>query len=209
VKIVLVDDHDILMDGIAALLTDVPHYQVVGKAADIATAMDMIARYQPDVLLTDISIGKESGLFLTGEVTRLHPLINIIVLSMHDELHHIQALTDAGALGYLLKNVKQAELVKAIETVMKGHPYIQHSLAGKLARAKKVEPAAEAHHPLSPREIEIVQYIAKGYTTTAISKALFLSEHTVDTHRKNIGRKTGAKTILSLLQYAREKGIVV
>lgn len=208
IKIILVDDHDILMDGIASILNEAQDLQVIGKASSAMIAEELIQKMEPDLVLTDISMGEVSGLELTKRITNKYPLIKVIVLSMHDHVQHISSLLEAGALGYLLKNVKQDELLLAIKHVMNGRQYIQQSLAGVYARSRQQLKLAEKQSPLSPREIEIIRLIAQELTTTEISRHLFLSEHTVETHRKNIGRKTGAKTAVALLKYARENGLL-
>lgn len=196
------DDHDILMDGIESILNESSHLQVVGKASSAAIALTLIRQQQPGLVLTDISMGAVSGLELTKLITHQFPLIKVMVLSMHDDVQHISALLEAGAMGYLLKNVKQDELFLAIDNVMAGRQYIQHSVAWQRQQA------TQKQHPLSPREIEIIRLIALDLSTTEISQRLFISEHTVGTHRKNIGRKTGVKTIIGLLNYAREHGLL-
>lgn len=208
IKIILVDDHDILMDGMEALLCEAPHITVIGKAPSAAIATTLIRKQQPDIVLTDISMGEVSGLELTRLISREFPLIKVIVLSMHDDVQHIASLLDAGALGYLLKNVKQDELFMAITQVMAGRQYIQQSVAGKFARAGQRERVADKQVMLSPREKEIIRMIAMELTTAEISRQLFLSVLTVETHRKNIRRKTGAKTVVALLNYAREHEIL-
>jgi DNA-binding NarL/FixJ family response regulator len=208
VKIILVDDHDILMDGIASILNEAPNLQVVGKASSVAVAQKLIQNLQPDLVLTDISMGDVSGQELTKYCLHHFPQVKIVVLSMHDSVQHISSLLEAGALGYLLKNVKQEELLLAIDSVMSGRQYIQQSLAGNYVRAIKRQQSAEKQCPLSPREIEIIRLIAGEFTTAQISKQLFLSEHTVETHRKNIGRKTGVKTVIGLINYAREHQLI-
>ena len=208
VKIILVDDHDILIDGIASILSDAPNIQVVGNASSGAKAQKLIQNLQPDIVLTDISMGELSGLDLTKYCMQHFPLIKIIVLSMHDSVQHISSLLDAGAMGYLLKNVRQEELLLAIDTVMSERQYIQQSLAANFAKAIKRQQSAEKQCPLSPREVEIIRLIAEELTTAEISRKLFLSEHTVETHRKNIGRKTGVKTVIGLINYAREHHLI-
>jgi DNA-binding NarL/FixJ family response regulator len=208
VKIILVDDHDILMDGIESILSDAPNLQVIGKASSAPVAEKLIKRLQPDLVLTDISMGEVSGLDLTKSILHQFPLIKVIVLSMHDSVQHISSLLDAGAMGYLLKSVKQEELFVAIKKIMGGQRYIQQSLAGDYIRARQQLQTAEKQSILSPREIEIIRLIAQEQTTVEISRQLFLSEHTVETHRKNIGRKTGAKTAIALLKFAKEKGLL-
>lgn len=208
IKVILVDDHEILMDGVASILNDASNIQVVGKASSVAIAKNLIQRHQPDLVLTDISMAEESGLELTTWVTHQFPLIKIIVLSMHNSVQHISSLLEAGASGYLLKSVKQDEMFVAIENVMAGKQYIQHALAAEYIRARQQKKEVEKQSLLSPREIEIIRLIAQQHTTAEISRQLFLSEYTVETHRKNIGRKTGVKTVIGLVNFAREQGLI-
>lgn len=208
IHILLVDDHDIVMDGIASILKSASNLEVVGKASSATAAETLVRQLQPNLVLTDISMGEVSGLELTRRIRQQFPLIKVMVLSMHDSVHHISSLLEAGASGYLLKNVKQEELFTAIQTVVAGQCYIQHSLLESYTRARKQLEATQKQNALTPREIEIIQLIAQERTTAEISRQLFLSEKTVETHRKNIGRKTGAKTAISLLKYAREHGII-
>lgn len=196
------------MDGMESILNEAPHIQVVGKASSAAAAEALVENLGPDLVLTDISMGEVSGLDLTRRLAQAHPLVKVLVLSMHDEVQHIASLLDAGAMGYLLKNVKQEELFAAIEHVMAGRQYIQRSIAGHYARARQRQEDAQKQSLLSPREIEIIRLIARELTTAEISRQLFLSEHTVETHRKNIARKTGVKTVVGLLNYARERGLL-
>ncbi len=208
IRILLVDDHDIVMDGIASILGDAPNLQVVGKASSAAAALKEVQQLQPDLVLTDISLGEVTGLELTRQVVQTAPLTKVMVLTMHDEPHYISSLFEAGALGYLLKNVRQEELFTAIEEVMGGRQYLQQSIAPHYARSMRAQQDAEQQSPLSPREIEIIRLIAQELTTAEISRQLFLSEHTIETHRKNIIRKTGVKSVIGLMNYARERGLL-
>lgn len=206
IKVLLADDHDIVMDGIGSILSEASHIQVVGKASSVANAQMLIQKHQPDLVITDISMGDASGVELTKYVTSQFPLIKVLILTMHDTVQHISSMIEAGAMGYLLKNVKQDELLVAIEQVMAGRQYIQQSVALQYKQAR--QRAADKPGVLSPREIEIIRLIVQDYTTAQISQQLFLSERTVETHRKNIGRKTGVKTVIGLLNYAREHGLL-
>ncbi|MDQ1141450.1 response regulator transcription factor [Pedobacter agri] len=203
IKVFLVDDHDILMDGIEAILKDVANLVVVGKANSVDTAQELIKISVPDLILTDISLGEKSGLDLTKYVKKEYPQIKVMVLSMHDDILNMTNMLKAGASGYLLKNVKNAELHKAIVTVMEGGSYIQDSIASKL---KNVSQSTHQHqiNNLSAREIEIIRLISKEHTSAEIGKMLFISEHTVETHRKNIWRKTGVKSTIGLLNFAKD-----
>lgn len=207
-KVILVDDHDILMDGIESILNEAVHISVVGKASSAIIAEELIQKTNPSLVITDISMGEVSGLHLTKRIAEKYPLVRVIVLSMHDTAHHISSMLEAGASAYLLKSVKQDELFTAIEKVMAGEQYIQQSLAANYIQSLQQQRIAEKKSPLSPREIEIIRLISEELTTSEISRKLFLSEHTIETHRKNIGRKTGAKSVVGLLNYARENGIL-
>ncbi|RYY67624.1 MAG: response regulator transcription factor [Chitinophagaceae bacterium] len=206
--IVLVDDHELLLDGISSILEDRPQVAVLGKATSAEEALPLIARLQPDLVLTDISMGQQSGLWLTKTLGEQFPLIRVIVLSMHESTQHISSLLEAGARGYLLKNVKPEELLTAIDHVMKGEQYLQRSIEVAYQRNVRQQQAAGAESRLTPREVEIIRLIVQGLSTPEISKTLFISEFTVETHRKNIGRKTGARTPLTLIKYAQQTGIV-
>ena len=208
IKVILADDHAIVLDGIESILNDAPHVVVAGKAASAAEAETLVSQLAPDLLITDISMGEVSGLELTRRMAEHYPLVKVLVLSMHDSVQHISGMLEAGAAGYLLKSVKQAELFAAIDAVMAGQQYIQQSLAVAYARARQRQAEAVAQSPLTPREIEITRLIARELTTAEISRQLFLSERTVETHRKNIFRKTGVKTAIGLLHYAREQGLL-
>lgn len=208
IRILLVDDHDIVMDGIASLLSDVPQLKVVGKASSVDIAKEMIPDLLPDLVLTDITMGAASGLDLTRFIASSFPLVRVIVLTMHGEVHHISSMLEAGACGYLLKNVGPDELIKAIHQVMAGQRYLQQTLAGPYSRSLRSQQASMRQCTLSPREVEIIRLVAGGMTSAEISQKLFLSEHTVDTHRKNILRKTGAKGVIGLVNYARERGLL-
>jgi len=208
VKVFLVDDHDILMDGIEAILKDAEDIIVVGKANSVEMAEQYIKVKQPDVVLTDISMGKKSGLDLTKFLQQHYPEIKVVILSMHDDYFNISTLIKAGASGYLLKNVKNEELHMAIAKVMNNETYIQQSIASKFVNGYVKDSQTEKLNHLSPREIEIIRLIVEENTTIEISKRLFISEHTVETHRKNIWRKTGAKSIIGLINYAKEHQLI-
>jgi DNA-binding NarL/FixJ family response regulator len=208
VKVFLVDDHDILMDGIEAILKDAEDVIVVGKANSVEMAEQYIKVKQPDVVLTDISMGKKSGLDLTKFLQQHFPKIKVVILSMHDDYFNISSLIKAGASGYLLKNVKNEELHKAIAKVMNNETYIQQSITSKFVNGYVKDSQTEKINNLSPREIEIIRLIVEENTTIEISKRLFISEHTVETHRKNIWRKTGAKSIIGLINYAKEHQLI-
>lgn len=205
IRLVLVDDHEILMDGMAALLNGIPGIQVIAKCATVNDALYNIDLLKPQLVITDISMGESGGLQLLNEMRTRFPLVRAIVLSMHHTAAYIQTMIEAGASGYLLKNVRESELVKAIETVMAGQEYIQQELVGKYS---KEPPENSRTNLLSAREIEIIRLISQEFSTAEIAARLFLSQFTVETHRKNILRKTNSKSVVGLLNYAREQKLL-
>jgi DNA-binding NarL/FixJ family response regulator len=210
ISVFLVDDHDILLDGIEAMLRESPTIKVVGKANSVEMAAQYIKVYKPDVVVTDISMPEKSGIELTTCLKESHPQIKIIALSMHDELSYISAMMKAGASGYLLKTVKNRELVEAICNVYAGETYIQQSLYKNFVNYLQTQntPNNNKSQLLSAREIEIIRLIARDMTTNEISEQLHLSAYTVETHRKNIWRKTGVKSLLGLVNFAKENHLL-
>jgi DNA-binding NarL/FixJ family response regulator len=210
IAVFLVDDHDILLDGIAAILKEsaVKLITVVGRANSAEMAEQYIKANKPDVVITDISMPGRSGAELTLLLKKKYPDLKIIALSMHSEANYISSMLNAGASGYLLKTVKNDELITAICAVHKGETYIQQSLARGFVNHQHNANSTEKTKMLSPREIEIIKLIAQDMTTADISKKLYLSVYTVETHRKNIWRKTGVKSLMGLINYAKENEIL-
>jgi DNA-binding NarL/FixJ family response regulator len=205
-QVILVDDHDLVLDGIASILNDAADIEVIHKATSVAGAIQYIQQRQPDLVITDISIGPSSGQELIDYIINHFPQIKIIALTMHNSLQYLATLLDAGVMGYLLKNTARTELYTAIKQVMAGQPYIQQSLAARYVQYRRQ--AEQDKTLLSPREMEIIRFIVQGCSTKEISRRLFISEQTVETHRKNIGRKTGAKTPLALMEFAKEQHLI-
>lgn len=208
INIFLVDDHDILLDGIAAILKESDRMKVIGRANTAEMAEQYIRAQKPQVVITDISMPGKSGIELAQQLKKTHPDVKIIALSMHDDMNHISNMIKAGASGYLLKTVKNDELVDAICQVYEGKTYIQQSLSKCFANHRQHIESNSAVKMLSPREIEIIKLIAQDMSTADISEKLFLSVYTVETHRKNIWRKTGVKSLVGLVNYAKEHNLI-
>jgi DNA-binding NarL/FixJ family response regulator len=208
IKVFLIIDCDALMDSVEAALIDSENIVVVGKANSAALAEQMIRINTPDIVVADVSVCEKLGADLTKLIKREFPRIKVIVLAMRDDFINISAMIKSGATGYLLKNVKCHELHKAINKVMHGETYIQNSITAKFINGYQKENHTEEVNNLSPREVEIIRLIAKEYTSADIGRMLFISEHTVETHRKNIWRKTGVKSIVGLLNFAYEHQLI-
>lgn len=208
INVFLVDDHDILLDGIAAILSESKLIAVTGMANNAELAEHYIKAQKPDVVITDISLPGRSGIELTAQLKKIYPEVKIIALSMHDEMSYISNMIKAGASGYLLKTVKNKELISAICQVYEGKTYIQQSLSKSFANYRQNTANNPGVKILSPREIEIIRLVVQDLSTAEISKKLFISVYTVETHRKNIWRKTGVKSLVSLINYAQEHNLI-
>ncbi|MGZ3883706.1 MAG: response regulator transcription factor [Bacteroidia bacterium] len=201
-KIYLVDDHKIFVKGVATLLEAEDHLEVLGYTYDGKSALEAIRKAVPDVLLTDIQMPGFSGIELTKIVKEEFPDVKVIGLSMFDKPEIIRELIDAGAEGYLLKDIEKDELVNAIGEVRNGVMYYSGSVASALLKSLNNKDL------LTKREKEIISLIVREKTNTEIAGLLFISEHTVESHRKNIFRKTRAKSIVGLINYAHENKLV-
>lgn len=209
-RIIIVDDHRIMLDGIAALLRDDKRFQIIGLYTRCNEALEDMKTEQPDVAITDIQMPEMSGVEFTRAIKTLHPGIFVMALSMSGEESTVSEMLDAGASGYILKNTGQEELRNAIMSIVRGETYLSPEVAAALTRAliaKRKEEDDPAPR-LTQREIEIIRLIAKEYSNEQIANELFISERTVETHRKNIFRKTGTKGVVGLLKYAMGKGIL-
>lgn len=210
-RVAIADDHNILLDGLHALLRSQKNVEVVGTYANGQELFDDIEKTQPDVVLADINMPVLDGHQLTIRIKEKFPNIHVIALSMHDDGGHIMDMIEAGVSGYLLKNANDKELVDAIQTVMNGRMYFSPEVSDKIAalvmqQQRKKEEPEEPH--LTDRELEILRLIAQEYNNAAIATTLFISERTVETHRKNMMRKTNNKTVVGLLKYAMEHHLI-
>ncbi|MEQ9422840.1 MAG: response regulator transcription factor [Cyclobacteriaceae bacterium] len=204
-KILLVDDHQILLDGIKSLLEDHPYYDAVADADDAESALRMLKLHPFDILITDLNLPGKSGLDLVSEVRKSNADIKIIALSMIDEEHVIKDVLKAGVNGYILKKATHDDLVRALDKVMEDKVFLSDEISELLVNNLK-NPTPESM--LTERELEILRLIVQEYTNKRIAEALFISERTVETHRKNLFRKTGAESLVGLIKFALENKLV-
>lgn len=200
-KIFIVDDHYLILQGLSALLQDEPDFEICGLSKDPTEVLAMLETAQPDILLTDISMPVISGAELTALVLKKFPQIRVIALSMYNEPKIVNEMIEAGVSGYLLKATGKAELITALTTVASGRSYF----------ASDIQDGFNAEDPTSRftgREIEILRLIVKEYNNKQIAQKLFISERTVETHRRNILRKTDATNIVGLVRYAYDNKII-
>lgn len=211
IRLLIADDHHILLDGLRALLQGQPDMEVLGYYDNGLQLYEALPRLAPDIVVTDINMPGMDGQELSRKIREHHPQVKVIVLSMHDDGGHIMDLVDTGVSGYLLKNAGDKELLEAIRSVARGRMYFSAEVADKieaLVHQKEQRSKAPEGPRLTGREIEILKLVAQEYSNARIAETLFISERTVETHRKNMLRKTGNKSIVGLMRYAMERGLL-
>lgn len=198
VTLYLADDHQIVIDGLKLLIGSEEHIKIVGYANDGETAFAELLDRKPDLALIDLSMPKLDGLDLILTLRKKLPDTKFIILSMYDNPRDIKAAENGGASGYILKNANKTELMKCLNTVLAGNTYFPNL---KLKTVDQEKPL------FTPREIEIVKLIIIGYKSAKIASELHLSQATIDTHRKNINRKSDTNTPLGLDKFLKENQI--
>lgn len=207
VRIYLVDDHQMVLDGMAALLKNLPGIDLLGTSSDSRKSLALIEKLRPDILITDLEMPGWDGIELTRQVRAILPDLRVLALSMHQDYSRISQMMEAGVQGYLLKTAGREELTRALDALMEGKLYFSDEAVEALMQGKKETERRTADRILlSPREKEIVALIAQELSNEQIAGRLFISLQTVETHRKNIMRKTEAKSAIGLVKMAMEKG---
>lgn len=211
IRILLADDHTILRDGIRNLLDEEPDMEVVGEAEDGREAVQLAQQLKPDVVIMDIAMPLLNGVEATRQIKRDHPQCQVLVLTMHDDEEYIRQVLEAGALGYVLKYAAAGELFGAIRAVHRGEavlsPAITRLVIEDFLRWANVQPQYTPNS-LTPREREVLQLVAEGYTNREISGILSVSIKTVQAHRTNLMQKLNLHDRGELIKYAIQKKII-
>jgi DNA-binding NarL/FixJ family response regulator len=204
-KVLIVDDHPIVRQGLRLMIDEEPDLRVCGEAQSEREARVAIRELDPDVVIVDISLAQGDGLELVRDVHAHHPELPMLVLSMHDELIYAERLLAAGASGYIMKHAASDQLLVALRRVLAGGRYVSESLAESLGRTRAGEAPAERADPierLSNRELQVLSLIGRGQSSREAAERLGLSIKTVETHRQSLKRKLNLATNAQLLQYA-------
>ncbi len=204
-KIMLVDDHEVVRLGIKALLSRYPQFQVVAEAGNASEAIERVARYKPDVVVMDIRLPGKSGIEATREIVQNYPETKVIMLTSYAEDELLFDAIAAGASGYVLKQIGSGDLVRALETIGRGESLIDPSLTQKVfQRVREASRKAEdeAFAALSDQELKILALVAKGKTNKEIADAIFLSEKTVRNYVSSILSKLNLSTRAEAAAYA-------
>jgi two-component system, NarL family, response regulator NreC len=204
VTIVLADDHAVVRSALRMLLEAEPGFEVVAEAGDAEAAARFSHGHRPDVLVLDLNMPGGSGLEAIPRVRERSPNTQIVVLTMQREAAFAREAMRAGALGYILKEAADEELVKAVRLAARGETYLQPELGARIA----AEPEQRQDHDLTEREVEVLRLIALGHTNSEIAEQLYLSVRTVESHRAHIQQKLGLTKRAALVRYALEHDLV-
>ncbi len=207
-KLVIVDDHQIVIDGLRSLLKGYDQYEIVLESTHPSAVVQALKHLQVDILLTDVMMPEMDGLELAKQVRQHYPSIKIIALSMNGEGSLVnQMIEESDISGYLLKNIGQTEFITALNKIAGGGIYFSEDVLQEMLKASERK-KEDAEVNLTVREIEIIGLIEKEYSNKKIAEVLFLSERTVETHRKNIFRKTKTNSVIGLIKYAYEHKLI-
>lgn len=212
IRVLLVDDHPLVLDGINACLSSEASIEVVGQANNGLEALELAEALAPDVVLMDVSMPVMNGLEATKEMKLRFPQYRVLILSMHENREYILQLIQSGAAGYVLKDVSSEELVKAIEVVHQGGTYFSAKASDALVKQfenpTKAQSQDDKRQSLTKREEGVLKLLAEGCSNKEIARELDISVRTVETHRQNIKQKLNIQTAAGLAKYAIENNIV-
>jgi DNA-binding NarL/FixJ family response regulator len=214
IKVTLVDDHQLVRDGIRALLSGLDDIEVITEASDAKSTLEKLKLTRPDVMIVDISLPEMSGIELTKIITTEYPTIKVIVLSMYTNQEFIFNAIKAGAKGYLPKNITREELLDAIREVYKGNEYFSKDVSNIILKSylKQVKDPERfdslQDEKLTNRELEILRFVAEGYSNQLVADKLFISVRTVESHKNHIMQKLELTTTVDLVKYALKNKII-
>ena len=205
--ILIADDHQLFNDGLRTLLTyEGSPFSIIGQVYSGSDVIPAIHQLCPDIILLDINLPHRNGITIARQIVDEFPLVRVVIISMYSYQKFVNELKGIGIAGYLLKSASQQELITCLQSVLKGIPYFDSKLTGKIANLHEDDDFLK-RFKLSSRELEIIVLMKQGLATSEIATALFLSEETVKTHRKNIYFKLGINNLANLIQFANEQGL--
>lgn len=213
IRLLIVDDHQLMRDGLVRLLSLEPDIELVGTACDGAEAVRMVAEHQPDLVLMDIRMPEMSGIQATREIKAKYPDVKVVLLTMHDEDDYVFEGVGAGASGYLLKDSSRDELISSIHRVHAGQVELTPSVTRKIVKefatlhqGKREKPQSSAPEELSRREMDVLNLVVRGYSNRQIAQQLYIDETTVKTHLHRIFEKLNVRDRTQAAILAMQKG---
>ena len=209
VKIVIVDDHEIFREGLRVFINSTDYAEVVGEADSGEDFLSMIVANQCDLIFMDIQMSGINGIEATKQALEKYPNLKIVALSVFGEERYLQAMLDAGAKGFILKKIKKNELELAIKLIHSGRSYYSEELLEfftnkYIGKSKSFEPETK----ITKRELEILKFVAQGFTSVEVAEKLCISFRTVEGHKANLIEKTGSKNVVDLLVYSIKNNLI-
>jgi len=209
IRVAIIDDHAVVINGLLAMLTDAPELSVVFTTTRSEVLLAAMKEQEIDVLLLDIQMPGINGVDLCKMILKDYPKVRIIAFSSFDDTHYIRQMMRNGACGYLLKNAERSVILSAIEAVVNGQEYIDQTMQRLLVHESITGQRRSIYEiPLTKREKEILKLVAEECTSQEIADKLFISLRTVETHRSNLNQKLGAKTPVTLVKEAIKRGLI-
>lgn len=211
IKVLLADDHELILDGLRLILEQQENIEIVGEVYDGDEVLTMLKKLpELDLVILDINMPKKDGIEVTKQIKATYPEVKVLVLSMYNRKEFVKNLVEAGTDGYILKNAGKSELLKAVTSLAHGEPYygaeVTKTIMKAYQKSKVFDNPMDVN--LSAREKDVVKLIANECTTQEIAEKLFISPYTVDTHRKNIFSKLDVKNTAGIVKYALQTGII-
>lgn len=208
IRVLVVDDHTIVRDGICALLALVRDMEVIGEASNGSEALKMVKNLEPDVVLMDIAMPDMSGLEATRRICKEFPKTKVIALTQHDDKEFVFPIIEAGASGFISKVAASSDLTSGIRSVFQGDSYLSPTVARVLVEDYQHKGSRDPYSQLTARERDVLQLVAEGHTTQEIADALVISPKTVEGHKTSLMAKLGIHNRTDLIKYALRKGII-
>lgn len=213
IRVLITDDHQIVLDSLSLLISTIPAMEVVGTLNDSRKVLGFLDTHEIDILVTDLSMPYLSGVALTLQVRQKFPNLKILMLTVSEDADNIRQAFQAGVSGYVMKKANRAELERALTTVARGEKYFSEAVMRELLSPASLAATSNEEIPSEPiavtaRELEIIRLIAQELSTSEIAERLFISVGTVETHRHNILRKLGVKNAIGIIKYAVKNKLV-
>lgn len=209
IHLIIADDHQMFIDGIKSLLEHQPNILIIGEAQNGREVLELLAKKKADIILMDINMPELNGVDATKQIHKQYPGVKVLMLTMHNTKEYISQMISAGASGYILKNTGKEELIAAIEAIYRGENYYSKEVTLRIMESMK--PKREQQYvgdvELTEREKDVLKLIVQELTNAEIAEKLFISHHTVETHRKNLISKLNVKNTAGLVKYAIQNNL--
>jgi len=213
-NIIIIDDHPLFREGLKTIISRDDRFKVIGEAGSGHEGLEITKKLKPDLVIVDISLPDQSGIQLTRDLRRLFSETKILIVSMHSKIDYIAEAFQAGATGYVVKESASERLLQGLKSVVKGDYYLDSSVSHAVVENLMKSPLKAAkitdadYASLTPREQEVMRFLAEGLSSKAVAEKLFISPKTVENHRANIMSKLGLHSTIELVRYAAKLGLI-